>query len=132
MLWHLQAGHSDRALRHPGWHVQPPVPLPDIVKLYMTLLRSIDADRPRQAIVRHATALCCELGVRVVAEGVKTAAERDFLADIGITLMQGYFFARPAFRALVAAQQMPMLERSGAGLTAMQGCTGQSHKEPMY
>jgi EAL domain-containing protein (putative c-di-GMP-specific phosphodiesterase class I) len=75
--------------------------VPDIVKLDMSLLRGIDASRPRQAIVRHALALCLELGIRVVAEGVETAAERDFLADIGITLMQGYFFAKPAFRSLV-------------------------------
>lgn len=83
--------------------------VPDIVKLDMSLLRGIEASRPRQAIVRHATALCCELGIRVVAEGVETAAERDFLADIGITLMQGYFFAKPAFGALVTAQQLPVL-----------------------
>jgi EAL domain-containing protein (putative c-di-GMP-specific phosphodiesterase class I) len=83
--------------------------VPDIVKLDMTLLRGIEASRTRQAIVRHATALCCELGIRVVAEGVETAAERDFLADIGITLMQGYFFAKPAFRALVGTQQLPMI-----------------------
>ncbi|WP_198321036.1 EAL domain-containing protein [Azohydromonas aeria] len=82
--------------------------VPDIVKLDMGLLRGIEASRPRQAIVRHVTALCCELGIRVVAEGVETAAERDFLADIGISLMQGYLFARPSFQALVRAQQLSM------------------------
>jgi EAL domain-containing protein (putative c-di-GMP-specific phosphodiesterase class I) len=32
----------------------------------------------------------------VVAEGVETPAERDALIDLGIDLLQGYLFARPA------------------------------------
>ena len=84
--------------------------VPDIVKLDMALLRGVEADATRQAIVRHTTALCRELGVSVVAEGVETAGERDFLADIGITLMQGYFFGRPAFRALQPARQIEALQ----------------------
>lgn len=89
--------------------------VPDIVKLDMTLLRGVEADAKRQAIVRHTTALCRELGVSVVAEGVETAGEYGFLVDVGITLMQGYFFARPAFRALVPAQQIAALQPPGAG-----------------
>lgn len=83
--------------------------VPDIVKLDMALLRGVEADARRQAIVRHTTALCRELGVSVLAEGVETAGERDFLADIGITLMQGYLFARPSFKALLTAQQVAQI-----------------------
>ncbi len=35
------------------------------------------------------------LGLRVVAEGVETALQRDFLADIGCEEMQGYLLSRP-------------------------------------
>jgi EAL domain-containing protein (putative c-di-GMP-specific phosphodiesterase class I) len=38
----------------------------------------------------------------VIAEGIETAGERDFLAASGIDLMQGYLFAKPQFRGLPA------------------------------
>jgi len=73
---------------------------PDIIKLDMGLVRNVNADRPRQAIVRALVALCRDLGIAVVAEGIETEGERDFLRDAGIRLMQGWLFARPAFRAV--------------------------------
>lgn len=73
---------------------------PDIVKLDMQLLRGIDTDRVRQRIVAGAMAICRDLGINVIAEGIETQAERDYLADQGVRLMQGYYFARPALRAL--------------------------------
>ena len=73
---------------------------PDMIKIDMDLIRHIDTSRPRQAILRGLMRLCEELGIQVIAEGIETPAERDFLADEGVRLMQGYLFARPAFRAL--------------------------------
>ncbi|SEJ65588.1 EAL domain, c-di-GMP-specific phosphodiesterase class I (or its enzymatically inactive variant) [Pseudomonas sp. NFR16] len=73
---------------------------PDLIKLDMALVRDIHRDRVRQAIVRGVVTMCTELGVTVVAEGIEEAGERDFLADSGIYLMQGYWFAKPAFKAL--------------------------------
>jgi EAL domain-containing protein (putative c-di-GMP-specific phosphodiesterase class I) len=73
---------------------------PDLIKLDMDLIRDIHRDRPRQAIVRGVVSMCGELGITVIAEGIEQADERDFLADCGIFLMQGYWFAKPAFKAL--------------------------------
>ena len=73
---------------------------PDIIKIDMDLVRHVDSSRPRQAIVRGLMRLCEDMGIQVIAEGIETTAERDFLADQGVRLMQGYLFARPAFRAL--------------------------------
>ena len=73
---------------------------PDMIKIDMDLIRHIDTSRPRQAILRGLMRLCEELGIQVIVEGIETPAERDFLADEGVRLMQGYLFARPAFRAL--------------------------------
>lgn len=73
---------------------------PDLLKLDMDLIRNIHRDRARQAIVRGVVTMCTELGVTVIAEGIEHAEERDFLADCGIFLMQGYWFAKPAFKAL--------------------------------
>ncbi len=47
-------------------------------------------------------ATCAELGIQVIAEGIETRAERDALADLGVRLMQGYWFARPSLDAVVA------------------------------
>lgn len=75
---------------------------PDIIKLDMALVRGVDTSRARQAITRGLLATCRELGITVVAEGIETPGERDFFAHEGVALMQGYLFARPAFRALAA------------------------------
>lgn len=74
---------------------------PDLIKLDMALVRGIDASRPRQAIVRGLLRTCEELRMSVLAEGVETPAERDFFLSEGVSLMQGYWFARPAFQAQV-------------------------------
>ena len=71
---------------------------PDLIKLDMDLVRGLDADAPRRHIVNHLVRLCADLGIAVIAEGVETPAERNALLDLGITLMQGYLFARPALR----------------------------------
>lgn len=77
---------------------------PDLIKIDMDLVRHIDSSRPRQAIVRGLMVMCHDLGIQVIAEGIETPAERDFLADQGVRLMQGYLFARPAFQALAAIE----------------------------
>ncbi len=72
---------------------------PDIVKLDMELLRGIDRHPVKQKIVAAVVELGKQLDVTILAEGVETKPERDFLAGLGITLMQGYLFAKPAFQS---------------------------------
>jgi EAL domain-containing protein (putative c-di-GMP-specific phosphodiesterase class I) len=73
---------------------------PDLLKLDMDLVRGIELDRARQAVVHGILAMCSELGIRVLAEGVETMAEYAWLRANGIDLFQGYLFARPGFRTL--------------------------------
>ena len=72
----------------------------DLVKIDMGLIRNIDRDRPRRAIVKNVVRLCEELGITVIAEGVETYGELAALQSLGIELFQGYHFARPAFESL--------------------------------
>ena len=83
---------------------------PDIIKIDMELLRNIDSHRPRQAIVRATLAMCRDLGIEVVAEGIETAAEAAYLQQLGIRYMQGYWFAKPAFQALPPLSAEAMAE----------------------
>ncbi len=84
--------------------------VPDIIKIDMALLRGIDAHRERQIVVSGIVRICNELGVRVLAEGVETRAEFDFLRTLEIDLFQGYLFAKPAFRAL------PLVDWAAVGM----------------
>ena len=71
-----------------------------LVKLDGALVRGIDR-RPRtQHVVARTVSMCFELGIDVVAEHVETLEECGVLRDCGLTLMQGYLFARPALEAL--------------------------------
>jgi blue light- and temperature-responsive anti-repressor len=73
---------------------------PEAIKIDMQLVRDIWHQGPRQAIVRGVITTCTDLGIDVVAEGVETMDEYQWLRDEGISLFQGYLFARPAFQAL--------------------------------
>lgn len=69
---------------------------PDQIKLDMKLIRGIDRNGPRQAIVRAIGEVCGDLGIDVIAEGVETVEEYAWLVHEGLALFQGYLFARPA------------------------------------
>ena len=68
---------------------------PDVVKIDISLVRNIHQDAIKRKLVGSLTALCKDLKMRVVAEGVETAEERDAVADLGCDLLQGYLFAKP-------------------------------------
>jgi EAL domain-containing protein (putative c-di-GMP-specific phosphodiesterase class I) len=73
---------------------------PDLLKIDMKLIRGIDTSRARQAIVASLLRLARELDITVLAEGIETSAEFETLKNAGISLFQGFYFARPAFEAL--------------------------------
>jgi EAL domain-containing protein (putative c-di-GMP-specific phosphodiesterase class I)/CheY-like chemotaxis protein len=68
---------------------------PEVVKVDMSLIRGIDSSPVKQKLVRSIVALCTELRIELVAEGIETPAERDSLISLGGDLCQGYLFARP-------------------------------------
>lgn len=90
---------------------------PDLLKLDMDLIRDLHADRIRRAVVRAIVAVCRDLDIAVIAEGIETADEHDCLQDLGVTLLQGYLYARPGFRTLPAvawpATTAPALAAAG-------------------
>ena len=68
---------------------------PDVVKLDVSLIRGVHQSQVRQRIVGTMATLCKEMQIRVIAEGVEVAGEKDAVQRLGCDLVQGYFFARP-------------------------------------
>ena len=73
---------------------------PDIVKIDMDLIRGIDRDPVRRAVVKHTVRLLEELGIVPICEGVETWDELSAVNDLGVNLIQGYVLAKPSFEAL--------------------------------
>lgn len=69
---------------------------PSLIKLDMRLVRAVETDLTRQAMIVGLLHFARTLGGWVVAEGIETEAERDKLWSIGVALGQGFLFGRPA------------------------------------
>ena len=66
----------------------------DAIKIDQAFVRRLD-EGANQHLIRIMVAIGTELGLDIVAEGIETETERERLADLGITRMQGYLFGRP-------------------------------------
>lgn len=84
---------------------------PEIVKLDMELVRDIETSPTRATLIAGMVALCKQLGIAVIAEGVETAAEMSKLRELECELLQGYYFAKPAPPFPAVAWPAPLLER---------------------
>jgi EAL domain-containing protein (putative c-di-GMP-specific phosphodiesterase class I) len=68
---------------------------PEVAKIDMSLVRGIDCSTVKQKLVHSIMSLCVDLDVRLIAEGIETAEERNTLISLGGDLFQGYLFGRP-------------------------------------
>lgn len=66
-----------------------------ILKLDQSFVRDIETDKNDASICVATITMAHNLGMRVVAEGVETEAQRDFLVGQGCDYLQGYLFSRP-------------------------------------
>ncbi|MGE5467947.1 MAG: EAL domain-containing protein [Ignavibacteria bacterium] len=67
----------------------------DIIKIDRSFVKDIEHDENDAAICEITMLLAQKLGMQVVAEGVETPGQLEFLSDIGCHWIQGYIFGRP-------------------------------------
>lgn len=80
-----------------------------VLKIDRSFVNGIGVRSKDDTIVTATLALAHGLGLSVVAEGVETHEQADFLRSGGCEELQGYLFGRPAPEALIA----PLLEGGG-------------------
>jgi PAS domain S-box-containing protein len=68
---------------------------PRFVKLDIGLIRGIDADPARQALIAGMGYFAVKRKLRLIAEGIETAAELRALRQLGINYGQGFLLGRP-------------------------------------
>ena len=78
---------------------------PDFIKIDMQIIRNIEKDSLKQSMVKSLTHFSNETGINLVAVGVESANELDFLLSLGVQYAQGYYIGYPAeFPGKVSAE----------------------------
>ncbi|MDR3411557.1 MAG: EAL domain-containing protein [Formivibrio sp.] len=94
------------------------------LKIDQSFVRDITSNPVNASIVLATIAMSHKLGMRAIAEGVETEAQRTFLQRHGCDEIQGYGFSRP-----VPAEQAGQMLRDGRKLEPTLSSTG-DHSQP--
>jgi diguanylate cyclase (GGDEF)-like protein len=79
----------------------------DVLKIDKSFVNDLPHDKDNAAIVHAIIAMASKLGIQVVAEGVETIEQFDFLKEAGCDIVQGYFIQHP----ISGEDILPMLQR---------------------
>jgi sensor c-di-GMP phosphodiesterase-like protein len=103
-----RASHALGSLRDAGWRIalddfgtgQSSLALLeqlriDRIKIDQSFVRTIDGQTVRRPVLDAIIGLAAQLDVPLIAEGVETRAQWDYLNQRGVTYAQGYLLARP-------------------------------------
>jgi EAL domain-containing protein (putative c-di-GMP-specific phosphodiesterase class I) len=97
----------------------------DYLKIDQSFVAMIGGDALSQHILDSIIELSAKLGLGIVAEGVETEVQRDYLARSGVDFQQGYLFGRPMpasdFLKALAAQPGDARLPQGAPPEIMRG-----------
>ena len=96
---------------------------PKAIKLDESVVRSIDSQPSKHAMVNATVQRCENDDVWVIAECVETIAELRTLQALGVGYAQGHIFARPAFPIRAADPPQEAADPRGLQSTAVQPST---------
>ena len=80
------------------------------LKIHSSFVCGVPGSRDDRQITAAIIAIGARMGMQVVAEGVETAAQRQFLHDQGCALVQGFYYAQPLLLDDFIAHWQPLLE----------------------
>ncbi len=72
-----------------------PLLKPDILKVDRYLVQNIHEDFYKQEVFKSLVGLSHKLGALTLAEGIETEEEALMVMDLGVDMIQGYFFSKP-------------------------------------
>ena len=88
---------------------------PDKLKIDRSFVRDLPGDADDRALTQAILRMAQALYLNVVAEGVETPEQRQFLEDNGCPLLQGFLLGHAAARRRVRGAAAPRLKASAAG-----------------
>lgn len=68
---------------------------PSYVKIDKSFVENIVNDPYRQEMVKNTIDYCKRHNIHIIAEGVETREELDYMKQAGVDYIQGYYLARP-------------------------------------
>lgn len=67
----------------------------DTIKIDRSFVQRVTDGRKQRAIVTMVTALCRDLNLNTIAEGVETSRQKDYIDALGVKEIQGFLLAKP-------------------------------------
>jgi EAL domain-containing protein (putative c-di-GMP-specific phosphodiesterase class I) len=98
------------------------------IKIAQQFVRGLPSDHSSAAIVRATIGLAREFDIEIIAEGVETEAQLEFLMHAGCSYIQGFYFSRavPAAQATELLRQGVVLPAAQRQLTAQRPANAKS------
>lgn len=67
----------------------------DFLKIDQTFVRNLETDENNRILCSAITTMAHQLGIKVIAEGVETPFQRNYLESVNCDYIQGYLISRP-------------------------------------
>ena len=68
----------------------------DILKIDRSMVNNLIENDISRKVIKHIIAMCIDLGIECIAEGVETLEQAEFLNKVNCKIAQGYYYGKPA------------------------------------
>ena len=67
----------------------------DILKIDRSMVNNLIENDISRKVIKHVIAMCNDLGIECIAEGVETLEQAEFLNKVNCKIAQGYYYGKP-------------------------------------